>query len=223
MDGAPLGYLEYLPPGYGDGERRPLLVFLHGSGERGDGSAADLRNVFKLGIPQLIQDDEWPESRPFVVLAPQYGFQRGEDCLLADDVDAFLRFAVDHYEADEERVYLTGVSCGAIGAWDYLAEHGDGTVAGAVLVAGHAVDALAEAGCALGRVPVWAFHGEADDIVPKRYIEEPVERLKACDDPPPEDVRLTLFPGVGHDAWDPAYDATDGDDIYAWLLGHRRD
>ena len=69
---APAGYYEYLPPGYGDGTARPLLVFLHGFGGNGDGSAAELDNLFDGGIPELIHSNRWPSDRPFVVLAPQH-------------------------------------------------------------------------------------------------------------------------------------------------------
>ena len=221
VEGAPLGYAEYLPPGYGDGTNSPLLIFLHGTGENGDGSEAALDRVFKLGVPMLIENDEWTEDRPFIVLMPQYGEDRAQDCLLADEVDSFLTFAMAHYDVDESRVYLTGVSCGAIGAWDYLAAHEDETVAGAVLVSGHASDAFAQAGCALGRVPIWAFHGDADGIVPKRFIVGPITELEACTDPPPVDVELTIYPRVHHNAWSQTYDLSAGHDIYAWLLGHR--
>lgn len=97
-------------------------------------------------------------------------------------------------------MYLTGVSCGATGAWDYLSAHRDEVVAGAVLIAGQASDAFAEAGCALGRVPIWAFHGDADSIVPKRFIVGTNTELKACTDPRPVDVRLTIYPRADHDA-----------------------
>jgi hypothetical protein len=62
VEGAPLGYVEYLPPGYGDGTSRPLLVFLHGVDENGDGSETALGRLFKLGVPRLIQKDDWPED-----------------------------------------------------------------------------------------------------------------------------------------------------------------
>jgi predicted peptidase len=221
VEGAPLGYAEYLPPGYGDGTPRPLLVFLHGVDENGDGSETALGRLFKLGIPMLIENDDWPGDRPFIVLMPQYGQGAAQDCRLADDVDSFLRFALDHYDVDQARVYLTGVSCGAIGAWDYLGAHVDKVVAGALLIAGQARDALlAQAGCALGRVPVWAFHGDLDSTVPKIHIVDPIKDLKACTDPAPVDVRLTIYPRTDHDAWSRTYDLSAGHDIYAWLLGH---
>jgi predicted peptidase len=116
-------------------------------------------------------------------------------------------------------VYLTGISCGAIGAWDYLAVNGDEVVAAAVLIAGHAEDAFAKAGCALGKVPIWVFHGEADSIVPIDSVEDRVAAIRACD-PPPEELRLTVYPGVDHNSWSRTYNLSEGHDVYAWLLEH---
>lgn len=219
VEGAPLGYAEYLPPGYGEGRPRPLLVFLHGTGEAGDGSDAALGAILKLGIPEIIDDHEWPKDRPFIVLMPQYGLDVAGDCQMAEQVDAFLKFALEHYDVDERRVYLTGVSCGAIGAWDYLATYGEEVVSAAVLISGHANDALQEAGCALGQVPIWVFHGAEDSIVPKRYVADQIAQLRACD-PPPEELEFTVYPGRDHNVWDPTYKLSGGHDIYAWLLEH---
>ena len=220
VEGAPLGYLEYLPPGYGEGEPRPLLVFLHGGDENGDGSAEALERVDKLGIPELIAAGEWPDDRPFVVLAPQYAPERAEECNFADDLAAFLDFATEHYEVDTDRVYLTGISCGAIGLWDYLAVHGNEVVEAAVPISGHAAMSFEAVGCALGAVPVWAFHGAKDDIVPTMYIEEPMDQIRACEENAGTDMELTIYPDAGHDAWIPTYDLSAGNDIYAWLLEH---
>lgn len=214
--GAPLGFLEYLPPDLGTGEQKPLLVFLHGSGEIGGGSEEELALVTKLGIPQLIDDDAWPSDRPFVVLSPQHA--DGEECALADEIDSFLVWAVPEYAADPERVYLTGISCGAIGVWDYLAVHGDEIVSAAVPVAAPLEFAWPKGGCDLGRVPVWIFHGEEDEIVPVTIVEDRVAELQACS-PAPTEVRLTLLPGADHvESVTPPYDLSTGDDIYAWLL-----
>lgn len=222
VQGAPLGYAEYLPPGYGDGSSRPLLVFLHGVGSNGDGTEPALRRVLDLGIPSLIQNDNWPANRSFIVVMPQHAPVAAERCWQAGDVDAFLRFAIGHYNVDESRVYLTGLSCGAIGAWDYLAAHGDEVVAAAVLVAGRATQAVTEAGCRLGRVPIWAFHGGADKVVPVAGITSPIKALNTCTDPAPVDLRLTIYPKAGHDSWTRTYDLSAGHDIYAWLLQHQR-
>jgi poly(3-hydroxybutyrate) depolymerase len=220
--GAPLGYLEYLPPGYGDGELRPLLVFLHASGAEGDGSEAALTLIEQAGIPQLIAAGEWPEARPFVVLAPQVGPERTEgDCDSGDDLAAFIDFATQRYEVDPTRVYLTGISCGAIGIWDYLASYRDDAVAATVPISGHAEWALEEVGCEpLTHVPVWAFHGGLDDVVPAVHIEGPLDRIRACEGAGPAEMELTLYPDADHDAWSRTYDGSAGHDIYAWMLGH---
>lgn len=226
VEGAPLGYLEYLPSGYGDGEPRPLLVFLHGAGEAGDGSEAGLELVGKLGIPQMIAAGDWPDDHPFVVLSPQYGTERAEgDCDMADDIAAFLDFAMQHYEVDTSRVYLTGISCGAIGIWDYLGANGGEVVAAAVPIAGHAEWALQGAGCApLTEVPVWGFHGAKDETVPLVHIEEPMEEIRACEGAESADMKLTVYPDADHfdnDAWTRTYDLSAGHDIYTWLLEHK--
>jgi hypothetical protein len=144
---APAGYYAYLPPGYGDGTPRPLLVALHGYGESGDGSAAQLRNLLAKdsGIPWLIRADRWPSNLPFVVLAPQHAATDGpayaaceqttrvgdcsmklqhdrgnpvsdSPCFTPSEVHAFLTFAIGQYDVDPGRVYLTGLSCGALQA-----------------------------------------------------------------------------------------------------------
>ena len=123
---------EYLPPGYGDGSPRPLLVFLHGIDEEADGSEASLASILRLGVPQLIAEGEWPSERPFIVLMPQEPVAKSQRCDFGPEIDRFLEFAVDRYEIDEARIYLTGISCGAIGIWDYLAETDDNTIAAAV-------------------------------------------------------------------------------------------
>ena len=148
--GAPQGFLEYVPPGYGDGESRPLLVFLHGGDEHGIGYGRQLERLYKLGIPKLIKNNDWPEDRPFVVLMPQYGPETAGHCRSAYEVDSFFKFAIKQYDVDENRVYLTGVSCGAIDAWEYLGAFKDDIVAATVLISGLARYAFDEAGCSLG-------------------------------------------------------------------------
>ncbi len=220
VEGAQLGYLEYLPPGYGT-RPSPLLVFLHGGGDGGAGDRDSLSSLTNAGIPELIATNRWPDERPFVVLSPQHEEREPSFCLEADEIDAFLRFALEHYEVDPSRVYLTGLSCGAIGLWNYLGAHGDELVAAAVPIAGNGIGAIQLGGCELGRLPIWAFHGSADDAVPVRGDVYPLIALSGCTDPAPVDARLKVYVGSGHDVWSETYRA-DRYDIYSWLLSHHR-
>lgn len=214
-----VGYWEYLPPHYGNGARYPLLVFRHGVGENGDGITS-LDKVTVHGPPNLIEADKWPESRNWVVLSVQHS---GSGCPSAQEMDDFFKFALAHYDIDPARVYLTGLSCGAIGSWNYLGTHTNETVAAAVLICGDGRQAFTKAGCSLGKVPIWAFHGEVDDSVDLQGSVAPVASLKACTEPPAVDVKLTTYPGVGHNSWTMTYNLSNPDnDIYAWLAGHHK-
>lgn len=220
--GAPLGYAEYLPPGYGDGTPRPLLVFHHGIGESGFGTEADLDRLFNTGLPSLIESDQWPEERPFIVLMTQHEADPFTSCHTVEEVRSFLEFAIPYYDVDASRVYITGLSCGAIGSWNYLGADTNTLVAGAVLIAGNGEGAFGQAGCNLGSVPIWAFHGDADDTVAPSGSINPINALNACTNPAPIEAKLTIYPGVGHNSWDMTYDGSAGHDIYGWLLGYTK-
>jgi len=218
VPGTSAGYWEYLPPHYGNGALYPLLIFGHGAGQRGNGTT-ELPRVLKHGPPKLIAADQWPEDRKFIVLSVQH---TGSGCPSSQEVDDFLTFAIGKYDVDPQRVYLTGLSCGANGDWDYLGDHLGERVAAAVLIAGNATGAFATAMCQLGSVPIWAFHGDADTTVPPAEDGEPIAALRACD-PTPVDLRYTLYPGVGHDCWTMTYDLSNpANDIYAWLMSHQK-
>ena len=206
-------------------------MFLHGSGSNGDGSKASLRRLLDTGVPALIEDDDWPAGRPFIVLMPQHSDPArppgaaglSGTCPDSDEIESFIAFALAHYDVDPTRVYLSGLSCGAIGAWEYLGAHTDEVVAGAVLIAGDGRGAFARAGCALGRVAIWAFHGADDRVVDASGSVEPVTKLEACADPEAVDARVTVYPGVAHNAWDQTYDLSAGHLVYSWLLSHQHE
>ncbi|MEQ8273059.1 MAG: PA14 domain-containing protein [Deltaproteobacteria bacterium] len=211
--GAGNGFYEYLPPNYNaSGAPYPLMVFWHGVGENGNGST-DLFRVLVNGPPRLIDDDQWPNSRPWVVLSPQHP---GGGCPGVSEIQSFIAWAVSNYNVDPNRVHLTGLSCGAIGSWNYLGVHLDSQVAGAVLIAGDGRNAFSNAGCALGAVAIWGFHGTGDTVVSPQGTIQAMNNLIAC--PVRDDAILTTYPGVPHDSWTQTYDLSAGHDIYGWLL-----
>lgn len=210
------GYYAYFPPGYSETQEYPLLVFVHGLGENGDGDG-QLSRVLANGPPRLINNDEWPNDRPFVVLSPQHS---GGGCTTSSEIDTFIGHAMATYSLNPDRIYLTGLSCGAIGSWNYAGNFINSQVAAMVPIAGNGNGAFSNAGCALGDLPIWAFHGDADTVVGPSGTTTPINNLLQCD-PAPRDTRMTIYPGVGHNSWRRTYDLSAGHDIYQWMLTHR--
>jgi hypothetical protein len=218
-----MGYYEYLPPSYSASEAKsPLLVAFNGYGENGDGTAGALPYLLNTGIPRFIDVGGWPTDRPLVVLAPQHVETPGLPCTTPDEIHDFIAYAVDRYNVDPARVYATGLSCGAIGTWQYLAEYGNEQVAAAIPIAGDGRGAWEAAGCGLASVPLWAFHGELDDVVSPQGSIVPMTNVQACPGVSPDRAKLTIYPGLYHDGWDQAYSGSLGDDIYTWMLGFSR-
>lgn len=220
---APNGYYEYLPPGYDKNTPAPLLVFWHGLGEDGDGlygadGGGDLHKVLANGPPKLIAKDQWPNTRPFIVLSAQHGMS---GCPSAGEIDAFITWATGHYAVDPKRVFLTGLSCGAIGSWSYIATYEAKAVAATLLISGDPGGAWAKDGCGLiGDLAIWSVHGSQDPQVAFAPDESEMTKLLACPQPH-ADVKWTPVDGGGHDVWTRTYDLSAGyGDVYAWLLAH---
>ena len=135
-----------------------------------------------------------------------------------DEVHDFIAYALTAYDVDPSRVYVTGLSCGGFGLWEYLAKYGDSQVAAAVPIAGEGRPAWESAGCALGAVPIWGFHGLLDDVVNPAGTIDPIQGLQAapCADP---DALLTVYPDADHDSWTRTYALGADVDIYSWMLG----
>ncbi len=209
------GFYEYVPPGYPGTAEWALLVFVHGLGENGNGTS-ELDSVLATGIPDLIENDAWPNDRPFVVLMAQ---NSQGDCTRASDIEAMIAYGLDSYAIDPRYVYLTGLSCGAIGSWQYLDQHLDAQVAAFVPIAGNGAGAWNSQGCELGRVAVWGFHGDADPTVNVSGTNIPLDGLATCPVPPAKPSTKTIYPGVDHNSWTRTYDLSAGHDIYTWMLG----
>ncbi len=196
-------YLLTLPAGYeaDSGKRWPLLVFLHGSGERG----ADLERVRKQGLPKYIDAGH---ALPFIVVAPQCP---DDEWWNLPAIEAFVAAMVRTYRVDPERIYLTGLSMGGFGVWALAARHPERYAAVIPICGGGETKWAAR----LRDLPVWAFHGVRDTAVPVVRSQEMVDAIRAAGGSP----RLTLYPEAGHDAWTETY---ANDEIYTWLRSHRR-
>lgn len=212
---APQGFFDYVPAGYPDGVKWPLLIALHGIGENGNGMN-ELSKVLVTGIPAIIKNDKWPVERPFVVLMPQHP---GGGCPGADEIKSFIDWAMKAYEIDARYVYLTGLSCGAIGSWGYLSQYLDAQISAFVPVAGDGKGAWGSTMCELGKVAIWGFHGDADGVVNVSGTNVPLDGLAACPKPPAMESKKTIYPGVDHNSWDMTYNGSAGHDIYTWMLG----
>jgi len=209
------GYYEYLPDGYAsDDQMYPLLLFIHGLGENGDGDS-QLNRIVATGIPKLIQDDDWDDTLPFVVLSPQNALG---GCTRSASIFNFINYAKENYRINPNRVYLTGLSCGAIGSWNYLADHTNTQIAAVVPIAGDGNPAFTRAGCEINRVPVWAVDGDNDSSVGVGGTTGPINNVLACTDPGPLDTSMVIYPGVEHNSWQRTYDLSEGHDIYSWFL-----
>lgn len=198
-------YLVQLPEGYAsDGRAWPLVVFLHGSGERG----ADLQKVAKHGPPKLVAEGR---RFPFILVSPQC--PEGS-WWYAPEIDAFVAQLARRYRVDPKRVYLTGLSMGGFGTWD-AATFNPARYAAIVPVCGGGEYEPPVVGARLKDMPVWAFHGEKDPAVAPQNTRERVAAINAAGG----HARLTLYAGVGHDSWTETY---ANPALYDWLLGQKK-
>jgi predicted peptidase len=196
-----LRYQTYLPPTYAhEGTRWPLVLFLHGAGERG----IDLAVLARTGLPQLAAT----QSFPFVLVAPQV--PEGE-IWSTPALAALLERLTRDLRIDPDRLYLTGLSMGGFGVWDLATTYPE-RFAAVVSISGGGNPVEA---CRLRDVPVWLVHGRQDDVIPVEESELLARRLKSCDGR----VRLTVYPDAGHDAWTRTYSDPG---FLTWLLAQRR-
>ena len=198
--GVEMKYLLFLPRGYAsDGRRWPLIVYLHGGSMRG----TDPERLRAMGLPALVERD--PDF-PFVVLSPLLPERQ-----LWTDTDALIALLDDvlrRHRIDPDRVYLTGHSVGGNGAW-YLAYRHPDRFAAVAPMAGPAIPWWATR---LRDVPVRAFHGDRDEIVPLRESREIVAAIRAEGG----EAELTVLEGRDHFI----LNAYEDRELYAWLLRH---
>ncbi len=191
-------YLIYLPENYGKSDKKwPLLLFLHGAGERG----SDINLVKKHGPPKLIAEGK---NFPFIVVSPQCPLnQRWSVDVLISLLDEIEK----DYNVDLSREYLTGLSMGGYGTWQLATAYPD-RFAAVVPICGWGDNFEI---CKLKNVPMWVFHGAKDKVVPVEAEKKMVDSLKGCGG----NVRFTIYPDAGHDAWTETY---NNPELYDWML-----
>lgn len=220
---ASLPYRLLKPEGYDkDGQNRyPLVVFLHGMGERGDDNKRQLINGVErfvlaparkkypcfLLVPQCPSDDTWSplqdtKSNPEFEAEPNRPLG-----LVVDLIESLSR----EFRIDPDRLYLTGISMGGYGTWDMIARHPD-RFAAAMPVCGGGDPSQAEK---LARLPIWAFHGARDSVVPPERTRAMIAAIRKAGGRPIH----TEFDGAGHDSWTPTY---RNQAVLDWLFAQRR-
>jgi predicted peptidase len=216
--GRELEYVVYVPRGYDPSRAWPLILFLHGSGESGTDGSRQLAQ----GLPRELV---WnPDRWPFIVIIPQKPSQDTEWEQYELELMTVLARARREYNVDPSRLILTGLSQGGHGAWVLGARHAE-LWAAVVPVCGYSRaprggtgvfnGMAAELVAGLKAVPVWAFHGEADDVVPVAETRAMIAALEAAGQRP----RVTTYSGVGHGCWERAYGESE---LPTWLLARRR-
>jgi predicted peptidase len=206
-----VNYLLYAPAAAekNPGRRWPLVVFLHGYGERG----ADPRLLTAQPLPRTLARTT---SFPAIVVSPQLPLRFTGWSEMIEPVDALVQRLVARYPVDRRSLYLTGLSTGGFGTWTYALRHPRRFAALVPIAGGYEQGGVPRNICALKKVPIWAFHGALDTIITPYHSEILVNALRTCGS---RVVRFTLYPGVDHfHSWLRAYADPA---LWRWLFSQR--
>jgi predicted peptidase len=205
-------YVIYVPPDYTREKNWPVVLFLHGSGERG----TDNRGQIAKGLAPAIKED--PTRCPAIAIFPQAESKAlvPANVWFPDEPDgkralAILDRVCGEYVTDPDRVYLTGLSMGGYGTWGQ-AMADPGRWAALVPICGGGSPAKL---ASIAHIPTWCFHGSADPVVPAAFSRLLIKRLEQIGGAP----RYTEYPGVLHNSWDKAYREPE---LYSWLFAQKR-
>ena len=202
-----MDYLLYLPNGYHESKKDwPLILFLHGAGERG----THIDKVAKHGPPKIVRDGTM--DLPFIIVSPQCPNGKWwSDQAQLKKLAALLDTIENKYRVDKQRVYLTGLSMGGYGTWHLAGARPERFAAIAPICGGgNPKDAKK-----LSALPMWVFHGARDSVVPLAESERMVRAVKAEEG----ETQFTIYPEAGHDSWSATY---ANPDLYDWFLQQQR-
>lgn len=220
-EGNVLRYRLLKPLDYDPNERYPLVIFLHGAGERGDDNTAQLKH----GMPDFCEPERREKNKCYV-LAPQCpknekwaDIDWSKDSIsVPKKISTNLRLVfevVDKMLADaaidKNRVYITGLSMGGYGTWDAIYRRPN-FFAAAAPVCGGGDPATAEK---IKDLAIWNFHGDQDRAVNVDLSRNMIAALKKAGGEP----KYTEYPGVGHDSWTATY---ENDAVHEWLFSQKR-
>ena len=202
-----IGYYVYTPKDYSRDKKYPMIVFLHGAGERGNGKD-ELDKISKNALAKYAKEGR---EYPAILLCPQCPSRIVWNNIVFE-LKALIDKVAKDYNADMSRISITGISMGGFGTWEMGLTFSNFFSAIAPVCGG----GLSWRCENLKNTPVWAFHGDADGTVPPKNSLEMVDSVNAKGGK----AKLTIFHGVGHDSWDSAYLDTT---VVDWLLSQKRD
>jgi pimeloyl-ACP methyl ester carboxylesterase len=222
LHGVTYRFQVYLPEDWrrDDGRQWPVILFLHGRGERGSEGMWQTQ----IGIAEAVRNH--PDRWPFVIVMPQCPQNaHWTDAAMMELAMAALDRESAEFHGDPARTYLTGLSMGGYGAWELARLHPNRWAAIAIAAGGvfwsyeperwqEASTLPAEYARAAGRTPVWLFHGSLDAVVAPRESESMFDAFKASGG----NIRLWIYQGLKHDCWTRAYDEPE---LPRWLLAQR--
>lgn len=228
--GDSMRYRMLLPEGYTPGEKYPLLLFLHGAGERGNDNKSQLRHGAQLFLqpdnrqdfpaivlfPQCPSGDFWSNVQITTDSAGKWAFTflpEGTPTPAMRLLMQWLDAMEPALQWDTARAYVMGLSMGGMGAYELVRRKQD-YFAAAVPICGGAHPATA---LAMRKTSFWAFHGQIDNVVPWQFSREIIMALQEFMDK--NEARITLYPNTNHNSWDPAFADKD---LLPWLFSRKR-
>ncbi len=198
-------YLIYLPNSYytNSKEPMPLVLFLHGRGERGN----DLNLLKRQALPKYIAEEN--ADYPFIMIAPQ--LSESEEEWYTQDLIKLIEDIESDYNIDEDRIYLSGISLGGNGVWKLATEYPN-KFAALIPISGWGDTSRI---CKIRNTNVWAFHGARDTLITPDKTIDVIDRLQYCN----QNTWYTIFPNAKHDAWTEAYKNSI---LIEWMLEQRK-